>query len=254
MADCLMKNNRKEDALQSYLFVANAPKNMFSEKSLLMAADLSYQQKEYAEANKLYKRIENESEVKANRSSALIKIMQTEFELKHYDSVLVYADKIKNSDIKTDNYNQLDEQITYILANSYYNIKDTANAMKEFAMLKKSKNGQYSGQATYIEIEKMFNENKLDQTEKAILKYSANPTDEYYLAKSIVLLGDIYQKKGKTKLALQTYQSIVDNYDGVSLVELCRQKIDALTPKSEIRDGEIQKENKEQEEIILNEQ
>jgi len=254
LADCLMKENKKDSALISYLFICSGQKNMFTEKSLLNAANISYELKQYQQANNLFKKLKKETEVNNHKSMSEIGIMRTDFYLNEFDSAIVSAQKVlsipKNSTSTTDEAN-------FIIAKSYYSLGDTTNALKEFTKLKKSKNGDYSGEANYVFAENTFNNKKYDQTEKLILSISANPTSEYWLAKSIILLGDVYVEKKKNMIAKQTYQSIVENYDGEELVEVAKSKIELIENKekanSEKIDQKAQQSKQEVDEIIINE-
>ena len=225
LADCLMKENKKDSALISYLFICSAPKNMFTENSLLNAANISYETKEYRQANELYKRLQKETEVNNHKALAEVGIMRTDFYLSQYETAIASAQKVLSN---AKNTSAANDEANYIIAKSYYSMGDTVNALKEFTKLKKSKNGDYSGEANYVFAENAFNNQKNAEAEKQILAISANPTSEYWLAKSIILLGDIYVKKNKTMIAKQTYQSIVDNYDGEELVDIAKAKIERI--------------------------
>ena len=71
----------------------------------------------------------------------------------------------------------------------------------------------------------------LDRCEKAIFAYSKRGPKAYWLAKSFLLLGDIYIKKGDLFQARATYQSVADGYspadDGI--VEEAKARIQKLT-------------------------
>jgi TolA-binding protein len=172
--------------------------------------------------------------------------MRTDFYLSQYQSALLSAQKVL---LIAKNTSTTNDEANYIIAKSYYSMGDTVNALKEFTKLKKSKNGDYSGEANYVFAENAFNNQKNAESEKLILAISANPTSEYWLAKSIILLGDIYVKKNKTMIAKQTYQSIVDNYDGDELIDIAKAKIEAIEAaenaikeKTEIKAKQIKEE------------
>lgn len=252
LADCLMKENKKDSALISYMFICSAPKNMFTENSLLNAANISYETKDYKQANDLYKRLQKETEVNNHKALAEVGIMRTDFYLSQFEASLLSAQKVLSNAKNTSSTN---DEANYIIAKSYYSSKDTVNALKEFTKLKKSKNGDYSGEANYVFAENAFNNQKNAEAEKLILAISANPTSEYWLAKSIILLGDIYVKKNKNMIAKQTYQSIVENYDGQELVDIAKAKIkeienaeNALKEKTQIK---AQQTKQEVDEIII---
>ena len=227
-------------------------KEYVTENSLLNAANISYETKDYKQANDLYKRLQKETEVNNHKALAEVGIMRTDFYLSQFEASLLSAQKVLSNAKNTSSTN---DEANYIIAKSYYSTKDTVNALKEFTKLKKSKNGDYSGEANYVFAENAFNNQKNAEAEKLILAISANPTSEYWLAKSIILLGDIYVKKNKNMIAKQTYQSIVENYDGQELVDIAKAKIkeienaeNALKEKTQIK---AQQTKQEVDEIII---
>ena len=67
-----------------------------------------------------------------------------------------------------------------------------------------------------------------------IHQINANPSSEYWLAKTFVLWADIFKSKGNVLQAKQTLQSIVDNYDGdEELIETAKQKLLQLTEEQD---------------------
>ncbi|MDR0971274.1 MAG: tetratricopeptide repeat protein [Bacteroidales bacterium] len=252
LADCFMKEEKKDSALYSYLFVCSSAKNPFTEKSLLNAANISYEMENFTQANKLYRLLENQTDINAHKSSSLIGIMRSEFNLKNFDSCILFSQKVLSL---SKNSQALIDEANYLMAKSYYEKGDIENAIIGFEKLKQSKNGEYSGEASYVFAKKTFDENRLDEAEKLILSYSSNPTSEYFLAKDLILLGDIYVAKNKNMIAKQTFQSIVDNYDNAQIVDIAKKKIEEIEEKENREKEELQikaeEKKNEVDEVIL---
>lgn len=251
LADCLMKKGEKQEALESYLMICNSPNSKFTEISLMNASELLYQNQDYKQAIELFTRLDNQAEVSSHKSRAKIGNMRSYYKLGVFDTAIHYGNQVlldnKNTEIVLD-------EAEYIIAKSSLENGLSEDAYRGFEKLKDSRNGDYSGEANYIFAEKSFKEAKLDESESIILNYSSNPTSEYWLAKAIILLGDIYVEKDKEILAKQTYQSIVDNYDGDELIELAQNKINAILYKDEVEDQGEEVKTQEVEEIIISEE
>ena len=54
---------------------------------------------------------------------------------------------------------------------------------------------------------------------------------DYWVARSFILLADVYMKLDNTFQAKQTLQSIIDNYKGHELVIIAQQKLDSISNK-----------------------
>lgn len=247
LADCLSKKGDLEGAYSSYLFVSNSPNNKFSEVSLLNAAEISLKNKNYKKSSELYSRLEKEAEVSNHKSISHLGNMRSNYYLENFDTAIIYARKViensKNTSITHD-------EARYIIGKSAISLRDTKLGLQEFEKLKKSKNGDFSGEANYIFAMESYKNKKYDEVEKIILNYSANPTSEYWLAKSIILLGDIYLERGKPLLAKQTFQSIVDNYEGEELVKISRDKIQLILDKEDEKLRLLDEQNKTYKEDI----
>ena len=73
------------------------------------------------------------------------------------------------------------------------------------------------------------------------------PSYDYWIAKSFILLSDVYIINGNKMQAKATLQSIIDNYDGADLITLAHEKLNVilLSEKAEelkINEATIQKE------------
>ena len=70
-------------------------------------------------------------------------------------------------------------------------------------------------------------------TNKTIFEILTNISNDYWLAKSYILLGDIYLQKGNSFQAKHTYMSIIENYDGEDLRQMAKEKYDAIIQQEE---------------------
>ena len=114
-----------------------------------------------------------------------------------------------------------------------------------YSLLKHSTNGDYSGEASYRIAESLFLQQQYDEAERAIEAITADPANDYYLAKSFILWADIFYARGNNLQAKQTLQSIIDNYDGDDLVQLALQK------RNNILEEENPPQQPEDEEIVI---
>ena len=104
-------------------------------------------------------------------------------------------------------------------------------ALKVFKSLATEAKTAEGAEAHYRLIEAEFAAKRYDKAEKMVYDFSDTKTPQnYWLAKSFILLGDIYQSKGDNFQARATYQSIVDGYspadDGI--VEEAKTKISKI--------------------------
>ena len=109
------------------------------------------------------------------------------------------------------------------------NLNDLAAAKKYFAVLAETPVNENSTEAAYYIAQIELTQNNLPEAEKRILKIiNGNYFGEYWIAATYILYGDWYAANGKTFQAKNTYQSIIDNYDGEELQRVAREKLDKL--------------------------
>ena len=66
---------------------------------------------------------------------------------------------------------------------------------------------------------------------------------DFWVAKSFILLADVYQKVDNTFQAKQTLQSIIDNYKGEDLKKIAQDKLNLIIESEDIEEPEKTREN-----------
>ena len=87
-------------------------------------------------------------------------------------------------------------------------------------------------ESAYIIIETAFQYGSFEKAEELVYEFAERNTPHaYWLAKSFLLLGDVYVSRGDLFQARATYQSIVDGYSPTAddgIVELAKERIAGL--------------------------
>ena len=103
-----------------------------------------------------------------------------------------------------------------------------ADALSIFKQLSTEVKSAEGAEARYRMIEAEYKAKNYDKAENMVYDFSDSKTPQnYWLAKSFILLGDIYMSRGDSFQARATYQSVVDGYspadDGI--IEEAKSKI-----------------------------
>jgi len=129
-------------------------------------------------------------------------------------------DKISESQI---------EESRLIIARSALAIDSLDIAKRECLLIAAKSKTEAGAEAKYSISYIEFKKGNLDVAEKKIFELlSSSSSYEYWLAKSYILLGDIYVEKGNLFQAKHTYKSIMDNYDGEDLKKIATDKYNAV--------------------------
>lgn len=241
LAECFMKVNEKEKALEQYTLVISKPKNRFSEESLLKASELNYQKEDYEAALSNYISLEKLATSNQNSRISQIGLMRCSYFLEDHANSINYASKVLQ-------FQKLDEQLYsnahYIKAISSYRLGDLDAAFNSFKIVSDTTRSSESAESKYYMGEIYFKNDSLKSSEKMVFELvNQVPNYAYWTAKGLILLADIYLASGDLFQAKATLQSIVDNYDGdKELIELAKDNIKKI---EEMESGSDQEETEE---------
>ena len=253
MADCLIKNSQKQEALQAYENIIRKPKNAFTEKAILKAANLNFENKNYETALTEYCLLEQTAEISNHKLQALLGAMECYYLLNKFDSTIIASNKILALEKADEN---VSEKASYYLAKSLLKNGNSGQAIEEFKKLTNAKNTEYASEAQYTLAEIQYNNIQLDEAEKIILEITSNPSSEFWLAKAFILWADIFKERGNKIQAKQTLQSIIDNYEGdQSIIDEAQNKLNEINNKQsqeqKLQEQKLQEQKEAVDEIII---
>jgi TolA-binding protein len=225
-AECDMQNGKTADALKGYEYIiANNKGSSFEEKSLLTAAGIEYTNNNFDNALKYYERLKLIANEKNNITIANSGRMRIFFNQKNYSQAINAAVEFKKIEKLT--IAQIEES-SLIIIRSALVIDSLTLAQNECFTLLKSKS-EAGAEAKFSVALIEYKKGNFDVSEKKVFDLlSAGSPFEFWLAKSYILLGDIYVEKGNLFQAKHTYKSIMDNYEGADLKKIAEDKYNAI--------------------------
>lgn len=221
-AECEYKSGNLVAALESYeTLLQKFPKSNYEERALLLSADILYQQKNYVKAAEYYSRLQPIASNQTILTGALTGKMRSYFIIQNYSEAITAAQELLKRDKLSES---IIEECRLTIVRSAMQTQQYNVAKAESQLLLKSKN-EASAEAYYVISEIEFKQGNFDTSEKRIFDLlSSGSPYEYWLAKSYILLGDIYVEKGNLFQAKHTYKSIMDNYEGEDLKKIATDK------------------------------
>ncbi len=231
LGQLLYNDGEFDKALTEFEQVIAQPDNDFTELALLKAAGLYYNDQNYKQSLAYFDRLATLSTSGKNLPDALTGIMRCQFKLANYQASIDAATKIlaleKVSDI-------LKRETNYKLGVSYYNIGNPDKALPVLSKLSGDTNSAEGAEAKYLVAQILFDKQNLKESEKEIMDFiDKNSPHQFWLAKSFLLLSDIYLKNGDDFQAKHTLKSVEENYpdkeDGI--LEMTRQKLQQIEAK-----------------------
>lgn len=209
-AECCMKSNETEDALASYSLVASKSKNIFTEPSLLKAATLNFELKNYPEALKYFSALEKNAEIKNNIVIARQGQMRSAFLSNNHPAAIEAA----NSFIATEKITEENiREAQFILAQSLFVLNRLDEAMPRYKIISRETKSREGAESKYKVALIYYIQNADTIAQNEIYDFvEKNTSHQFWLAKSFLLLADIFLKQQDDFQAKQTLLSIIENY------------------------------------------
>jgi len=210
LADCLDRNGRPEQALAHYeQVIANLP-NSFAEEALSGAAQITLDNKNYRKALDHLRKLKEVAELQGNIILARVGQMRACFALKMHDCALDAADQV----LKTEKINDREKRLAhFIQAKTLFKQQKYSKAQEAFSSISHQVNSSQGAEAKYRIAQIYFRQEAYQAAEDEIFDFvEQNSSQEYWKARSFILLADVYRQTGDLFQAKHTLKSILDNY------------------------------------------
>ncbi len=218
----------KEEALRSYLIIADCPRGVYSEKSTLRASGLLYEKEDYDRALVYYNKLYDIAENKNNRHIAAIGKLRSAYLSEKYDEVIHAAVDV----IENDRSNQEQKREAYYkMAKAHYAEGRKIRALSLFEDIAKETTSFEGAESKYRVAEINYKMNNDSIAEEIIYEFAKmNSPQQYWVGKSFILLADIFYDRTDNFSAKHTLQSVLNNYpdeiDGIK--DIASNKLTAI--------------------------
>jgi len=208
----LYHTNRPEEALHDLNIILNDWTSQYTEKTLMTVAALYLKLKEYNEAIVHLKKLELNSDYKDNYGYAITNLMICYYEIGDYEQMQNYVELIKN-------YNKATEAeiatAHLYSAKAYEKEGNAESALKELNLAALKSKATASAEARYRVAELQYAKKQYTKAQESAFDVINNmDNNDYWVAKSFILLADTYARKGDAVQARSTLESVIENYEG----------------------------------------
>lgn len=226
-SECAYNNKDYAAALPGYEFILSKNNSLYAERAAQQAANINfYQVKNYEKARSYYLQLQDLSTGKENTLTATRGLLRSNLQLQHWDEAGNYAEMLLSSaSISTD------DQILghFALGRSLQEQGKYDEAISEFKTVAGMTKSETGAEARYHTGVCYLKKNDLDAAEKAGFDVIKNtPSYGYWVAKSYILLGDVYTQQKDYFNAKATFQSLAENCPIPELKQEARDKLDKV--------------------------
>lgn len=203
------RQNDYERAMDNYLRVAGQTNSRFCQEALQQAATMSFAAGDWETALDTYLRLYECSLDAERRQSCLVGIVLSAGHIDEYDAVLEYAGAALDSNPSRDRKTE----ISYWQAKAMLATGQKADARPVLEKLSSDTRSRFGAEADYLLSQMLFDNGDTEAAQTNIMALVREGTPHtYWLARSFILLSDIYSSQGKDVEARQYLLSLKSNY------------------------------------------
>lgn len=199
------------EALSSLDKVLQFPSNKFSENAMLLSATMAFDGGDYQKSLTLYSNLINKTASADKLQKAQIGMLRSAAKLNRCSDIIMAADKLLASAKLSP---ELSNEARYYRSKAYIQSRELNKALPDLKLLANDTRNVYGAEAKFQLAQIYFEQDNKSAAEKELLNYIEVSTPHvYWLARSFVLLSDIYMQTGRNVEAKQYLLSLKQNYN-----------------------------------------
>lgn len=212
LGNCYYRLNKMDLAEKEYGYMATQVGSSEREEALVRLSEIQYNNQDYAKAIASMSVLDSIAQNAENKLAARIGLLRCNNLLGKTDETIEAANTIVNSDKLDPN---VQREALYVRAKAYEVKGDSASAIKDFTTLSYNCMDEYGAEGKYRVAESYYLQANYAKAEKEVFDFiDVNTPHQYWLAKSFILLSDVYVKLNRDFEAKQYLISVRENYSG----------------------------------------
>lgn len=229
-----------DQAINQYSALADIPGNPYMEEACMRVAELTYDKQEYRTALYYFRRMDEVASSTTMRTTAQLGVLRCSHYLGDRNSVIEVATTLLD---QVNLQEDIRREALYCRAKAYLQDNQYGLAVVDLTPLAKEVRTANGAEAKYLLADCYFHLGAIDMAEQEIMSFTQmQTTQQYWLARSLVLLSDINVERGDLFQAKQYLLALQTNY---------RQQDDIQTMVTERLERIAQQEQTEEKEDEL---
>jgi TolA-binding protein len=214
LATTYYQQNNYTEAKKEYGKVLEAGDTRFSEEAVSRTAELQYRDNEYAKALLSYQQLQKIAATKTSKDAGSLGIIRSAAKLDNHAQVITAADLLLNDATLNP---EIATEARYFRAKSLLKSDKTQAAEKDLEVLAKDTRTVFGAEAKYLLAQHYFDVGHPNEAKVVVQDYIRNGTPhQYWLARSFILLSDVYAAEKDNLQARQYLESLQNNYKNTS--------------------------------------
>ncbi len=225
----------KKEAMEAYQSLYAITGNPYMEEACMRVAEIAYDQKDYTIALTYFENLQAIASTTDNLNVARLGVLRCCYFLDKHESTVKVAKQIIED---PESSAAVVDEARYNLGKAYTALKQYQEAIQTLTPIATEVRTANGAEAKYLIAEAYFNLQDIDKAEAEIMSFaSMNTQHQYWLAKSFILLADIYVARNDDFQAKQYLLSLQANYKVKDdIQEAIVQRLDAIAQREHSTD------------------
>ena len=164
----------------------------------------------YADAYGGFSSLLGKAKIENNKHTARLGMMRSAYKAADYGNAISCADKVKSDSRSTEAEKR---EADYLKAKSLLSTNDRNSAFVIFGQLAAKPSTNEGAEAAYMLIQDAYDQGLYKSVEDKVYEFSSNAGGQnYWLAKSFIVLGDSFAEQERYAQAKATFESILNGY------------------------------------------
>ena len=234
LADSYYKMNEHSKALAEFRKVLDIPGNQFMEEALMRTAEISYDMKDFKAALSYFGQFEKASQSADRRNMARLGVLRSAYQIQDYTMTIQGAESVLNDARSTPD---MKTEARYLRAKAYNSSGRGNLAMDDLKLLSGDTRTSQGAEAKYMLAYLYFEQKSYALAEKEVQDFAKlNTPHQYWLARSFVLLADVYIAQKNDFQAKQYLLSLQRNYKAEDEIqELINTRLAAISKRDKAK-------------------
>ena len=210
LADSYYRIQDKTNALKEYQALLKIVGNQYAEEATIRCAGITYDQKDYATSLTYFKQLQTLAQSAENKNVGRLGILRCSYFLNDYQTTVNIVTEIMSDPHSS---NELKSEALYNRAKAYLALNQQTEAAVDLKVLSAETRTENGAESKYLLANLYFEMGKLTETENEVMDFAKkNTPHQFWLARSFVLLADVYIKQNNDFQAKQYLLSLQKNY------------------------------------------
>lgn len=220
-----------DDALVHLEKVISLPNNKYSEEAMAYGSEIYYNNNDWSEAKELYQKLIESTNDEERRTACRINLLRCAYNTGDFTTIKKHADEALKENLNPERK----RTALYYRAKALIATGNGNEAEKDLGELAKDTRAIEGAEAKYLLAQLFFDQKREKECEKEIMDYIEESTPHsYWLARSFVLLSDLYAAQGRSMEAKQYLISLQSNYnENDDIKELIEARLNKLTTEKQ---------------------